>query len=72
MDLTLSYISICHFYHLKSPLMMLNFVNRLAIVGRMDNAEEGNIGDFLEMIVQWSRGGKNVMKEENCMILSHG
>ena len=54
-------------------IIMCNIVFRLEIADSLpDNTEEENIGDFLEMIVQWSRGGKNVMKEENCMILSHG
>ena len=52
---------------------MCNIVSRLEIADSLpDNIVEENIGDFLEMIVQWSRGGKNVVKEEDCMILSHG
>ena len=58
---------------------MRNFMDRLAIgdmldvdtTDRLDTAEEGNMSDFLEMIVQWTRG-KNVLKEENCMVLTFG
>ena len=55
----------------------MNFVDRLAISDRLEiadrlaHADEGNMGDFLEMIVQWTRG-KNVLKEEDCMILNFG
>ena len=52
---------------------------RLAIADRLyvdnadwvNNADEGNVGDFLEMIVQWTRG-KNVLREEDCIILNFG
>ena len=58
---------------------MIHLVHRLEIADRLDldnadrldNADEGNMGDFLEMIVQWTRG-KNVLREEDCMILSFG
>ena len=44
---------------------------RLEISDRLDKE---NIGDFLEMIVQWERGlsVKNVLIEEECIILNHG
>ena len=38
---------------------------------RLDNIEEENVGGFLEMIVEWTRG-KNVLREEDCMILNFG
>ena len=53
---------------------MSHFMDRLEITGGLENADrldddEGNVGDFLEMIVTWTRG-KNVLREENCMILN--
>ena len=49
----------------------LEIAGSLDNVDRLDNADEGNVGDFLEMIVTWTRG-KNVLREENCMILNFG
>ena len=63
---------------------MSNLLDRLAIADGLvdnadkldnadglDNADEGNMGDFLEMIAQWTRG-KNVLREEDCMVISFG
>ena len=53
-------------------VIMTEFDDRLAIADRlMQNADKENVGDFLEMIVQWTRG-KNVLKEEDCTILNFG
>ena len=49
----------------------MNFVDRLEIADWMDNADNGNMGDFLDMIVKWT-SGKNVFREEGCMILNFG
>ena len=61
---------------------MQKFVDRLAIADRLDedivdkqvdNADKGEMADFLETIVKWSRAeNKNILKEEDCMILNFG
>ena len=59
--------------------MMSHFVDRLDIADRLQAddklqvADNENIADFLEKIVMWTRGeSKNVVKEEDCMIINHG
>ena len=56
-----------------------HFVDRLEIADRLqadDNlqvTDNENIAHFLEKIVMWTRGeSKNVVKEEDCMIINHG
>ena len=56
---------------------MLSFVDRIEITERLmisdklQMAGKESITEFLEMIVVWTRG-KNILKEEDCMILNHG
>ena len=49
----------------------MSFVDRLEIADRLNKNDEGNMDDFLEMIVKWTRG-KNVLREEDCTILNFG
>ena len=58
---------------------MSYFVDRLEIADmlqaddKLQVADNENIADFLEKIVMWTRGeSKNVVKEEDCMIINHG
>ena len=55
----------------EGEVIITHFVDRLAIADRLDRADERNVGDFLEMIVTWTRG-KNVLREEDCMVLNFG
>ena len=51
---------------------MRHFVDRLEIADKLvENPDKENVADFLEMIVQWTRG-KNVFKDEDCTIINFG
>ena len=52
-------------------VIRFNFVDRKKIADRLATADKGNVADFLEMMLQWTRG-KNALIEEDCMILSFG
>ena len=58
---------------------MEHFVDRLEIADmlqaddKLQDVDTENIADFLEKIVMWARGGtKNVLKQEDCLIINHG